>query len=110
MCNDQPDNNKGNLAGFVMQPKSIIAGDNSGRRTFIVRISNKADLATLNADITAGGSTIISEGAGVIVVEGTGKAIEKLRKHKYVITIDEPQRLQMRRPSMTRDNDNTDNF
>ncbi len=96
--------------GFVTQPKSIIASDKSARRTVIVRIRNKADQATLLADITAGGSTIISDGAGVIVVEGTGKSIEKLRKHKFVITIDEPQRLQMRRPSMTRDNDDTDNF
>jgi hypothetical protein len=110
MCSDQSDDNKGNRMGFVTQPKSIIASDESARRTVILRISSKADPATLNADITADGSTIISEGPGVIVVEGTEKAIEKLHKHKYVITIDEPQRLQMRRPSMTRDNDDTDNF
>jgi UDP-N-acetylglucosamine enolpyruvyl transferase len=91
-----------------MQPRAIIASDKSTRRTAILRISSQADLATLIADITAAGSSIVSEGSGVIVVEGTGQAIEKLRKHKYVITIDEPQRLQMRRPPKTRGNDDSD--
>ena len=90
------------------QPKSVVADDKSTRRTVILRISSKVDPTTLIADITADGSTVVSRGAGVVVIEASGQAIEKLREHEHIIAINEPQHLQMRRPSMTRGHNDTE--
>jgi hypothetical protein len=107
VCSDPPDDNPTKVPEAVTPPKSIIADNQSVRRTVILRISSSADLATLAEDITAAGCTTVSDGVGVIVIEGTGQAIEKLRQHQHVISIEEPQRLQMRRPSGTRGNDDS---
>jgi hypothetical protein len=92
----------------MARSESVSAGDESERRTVIMRVSNSLDTTSLLSEITAEGSTVISDGVGVIVIEGSAKAIENLRQHKYVIAIDEPRQMQMRHPSMTFSNKETE--
>ncbi len=100
MCNDQSDDNS-KAGSAANPPRPIIADDKSVRRTVVLRIRRQADLDALTSEINASSASIVSKGAGVWVIEGTGDSIEKLRSVESVIEIEEPGQLQMKRSIKT---------
>lgn len=96
MNGDQTDDNgarPGRPAAALGQP---VERGGSARRTVILRIGARAVPEALIPDIAATGATVVSEGAGVIVVEATPEQIENLLRHESIIAADEPRRYQMR--------------
>ena len=98
MNGDQTDDNGVDPGGRTTAPGQAVEGSGSDRRTVILRISGQANPETLIPEIIETGAKVVSEGAGVIIIEGTPEEVDQLRGHKWIVAVEEPRQFQMRPP------------